>query len=395
SEKGRAKMTRLGIAPRAFGGGRKRKVVSAAREILVALIGAAAFLVSSAAHASCPYAEGATLVPGAIAGFGQAGFPSNVLGPPEGGGLFTGNVSGVVSLGLAGRVTLEFSEGCLRNGPGFDFTVFENSFLTMGGGMTGPPFAEPAFVSVSADGVVWHEFPCDDSEATGKPGHYPGCAGVYPVLSNFPPNGVLATIPTTAPIADLIGVFTFGLLAPAGSGGDSFDLSGVGLAEARFVRIEASASPFGPTGPGTAGFDLDSVVALHPTVPNDFDGDSEPDLSDNCPALSNSDQSDRDGDGLGDPCDNCVEAANSDSRDEDGDEIGNACDCDYDNDGICGFGDFDDFLADFGLDCLFSFEASPLCPVVDQDGSRLVGFPDFALFLGGFGGAPGPSCCAP
>jgi hypothetical protein len=51
--------------------------------------------------------------------------------------------------------------------------------------------------------------------------------------------------------------------------------------------------------------------------PNDADGDSVPDVLDNCPAMTNPAQQDADGDGLGDACDD----------DADGDGVANTLDC--------------------------------------------------------------------
>lgn len=42
----------------------------------------------------------------------------------------------------------------------------------------------------------------------------------------------------------------------------------------------------------------------------DTDGDGIVDASDNCPAITNSDQMDTDGDGVGDACDNCPSNGN-------------------------------------------------------------------------------------
>lgn len=56
----------------------------------------------------------------------------------------------VVSLGDAGMATLQF-EVPLRNGPGNDFVVFENSFSD--------DFLELAFVEVSSDGTYFVRFP--------------------------------------------------------------------------------------------------------------------------------------------------------------------------------------------------------------------------------------------
>lgn len=57
----------------------------------------------------------------------------------------------VVSLGDGGVIVLNFAQP-IRNGPGPDLAVFENSFSDT--------FLELAFVSVSSDGVIFTRFPC-------------------------------------------------------------------------------------------------------------------------------------------------------------------------------------------------------------------------------------------
>ena len=231
---------------------------------------------------------------------GGGGSLENVLGPPRGGGAFEGSRD-TFSLGLGGSIVLEFTDAIV-DGPGPDFTVFENAFLTRGIA-TGPPFAEPATVSVSADGEHFVAFPC----ALDQPPYYPGCAGIYPVFANADDPAAPSPLePSTTPIADLVGIPIDSFTPPAGSGGDSFDLAAVGLPMARFVRIEAS--NLSPGLEGLAGFDLDAVAALHsatgPAEP-DGDGDGIPDARDDCPAVADPDQRDTDGDGIGDACDPC------------------------------------------------------------------------------------------
>ena len=170
------------------------------------------------------------------ASFGHAGLPGVVLGPPLGGGPQTGGLD-VVSLGCDGTITLYFDEPAIVDGPGPDLIVFENPFMA---GST--KFIEPARVLVSADGVDWRSFPCDPSE--GLP---VGCAGLSPVLSN-PNNGIEAS-------------------DPAAAGGDAFDLAEVGLAKARYVRLQdVSVAHYGSRtwcGGVGGGFDLDAVAAVH------------------------------------------------------------------------------------------------------------------------------------
>lgn len=192
-------------------------------------------------------------------GFNASFLPDVVLGPPKGSGLFQGSLD-VVSLGRSGSIELRFDDNVIVDGPGVDFTVFENPFLELGAGsITEPPFAEPARVGVSQDGVDWQWFPC--SLAMGGGPHWPGCAGVYPVLSDddTPP----PWIPTTTPIEDLVGLHILEIQAPTGSGGDSFDLADVGLAWARYVRIEAASFDTEAVGSGNSAFDLDAIVAVN------------------------------------------------------------------------------------------------------------------------------------
>jgi hypothetical protein len=231
---------------------------------------------------------------------GGGGSLENVLGPPRGGGAFQGSRD-TFSLGLGGSIVLEFTDAIV-DGPGPDFTVFENAFLTRGIA-TGPPFAEPATVSVSADGEHFVAFPC----ALDQSPYYPGCAGIYPVFANADDPAAPSPLePSTTPIADLVGIPIDSFTPPAGSGGDSFDLGNVGLAMARFVRIEASS--LRPGLEGLAGFDLDAIAALHFAGGEggpDSDGDGIPDARDDCPAVADPDQRDTDGDGVGDACDPC------------------------------------------------------------------------------------------
>ncbi len=83
----------------------------------------------------------------------------------------------------------------------------------------------------------------------------------------------------------------------------------------------------------------------------DYDSDSIPEISDNCPKIRNKDQNDSDKDGLGDVCDNCLRISNS-QEDIDNDGVGDVCDnCpntpngQYPISGFCESGDI-------GLPCL-------------------------------------------
>jgi len=167
--------------------------------------------------------------PGPGAGFGQSQMPGIVEGPPKGGGLYAGSTD-VLSLGVGGVIVVELGEEIV-DGPGIDFTVFENAF------MTGTSvYAEPGAVAVSDDGVAFTEFPCDPDA-----GVIATCAGYKPVLSD-PSNGVSP-------------------LDPSVSGGDTFDLADIGVTRARYVRVRDLG--LGGQNAPTAGFDLDSIAVVN------------------------------------------------------------------------------------------------------------------------------------
>jgi hypothetical protein len=93
----------------------------------------------------------------------SVGDPSNALGQAN-------NSTGkVVSLGDGGSMTLGFNTP-IANGPGADFAVFENGFLSGGSGLA---FLELAFVAVSSDGVHFFTFPAvSETQTTTQVGPF-------------------------------------------------------------------------------------------------------------------------------------------------------------------------------------------------------------------------------
>lgn len=225
-----------------------------------------------------PYADAVeAFTPGTRAGFGQNELPAVVLGGPHGIDLYNGSLD-VLSLGIGGVLDLEFVDNAVVDGPGVDFSVFENAFMTMTPGLfIGDPFSEPARVSVSQDGVTWHAFPCADDPLLDAP-WFPGCAGVRAALSDVDdPSHPHPSIPTGESYEALVGLPVLTTPFPAGAGGDSYDLADVGLAWARFVRLEASAWDAGLCCETNAGPDIDAVAAVHSVPGEDLDANGVPD----------------------------------------------------------------------------------------------------------------------
>jgi hypothetical protein len=167
--------------------------------------------------------------------------PDIVLGPPYGLGQSAGSLD-VVSLGNGGDITVAFTDNRIVDGPGPDFTIFENAFESPGLGI----FTEVGVVAASEDGVTFVEFP---HGAGGQ--DLAGLAGRTPVYAN----------PDTNQIDPR---------DPAVSGGDQFDLATIGLASARYLRItdpgatiDDIGNHFPTPGVGKSGFDFDAAIAIH------------------------------------------------------------------------------------------------------------------------------------
>ena len=211
---------------------------------------------------------------GTNAGFGQTFFPNNVLTGPHGGDLPPNvpneSAEDLLSLGDGGSIVLAWpAANVILDGPGEDFTVFENVLLNSGDNV---PFVETATVEVSQDGANWMLFPFNFLPPAGfnpaDPFAIPLTAGNYEGLAGTRPT--LVTVSNGLDPAD-----------PNVSGGDSFDLATTGLGWARYVRLTDTGTPGTATetagsnsepvydsgltlsGPPTAGFDLDTIVAIH------------------------------------------------------------------------------------------------------------------------------------
>ena len=161
--------------------------------------------------------------------------------PAKAYGKATEDVFDIVCLGDNGKITIYFPHP-IKDGPGPDFAVFENSFS--------PTFLELAFVEVSSDGVNFFRFPNDSKTpaATNSidPTNLSGLAGKY-----------------------------------VGGYGTPFDLSVLEASalldkrNIRFVRLidilgngSAKDSDGGPIydpypNVGSAGFDLDAIGVIH------------------------------------------------------------------------------------------------------------------------------------
>lgn len=157
-------------------------------------------------------------------GYGLASFPEIIYGMPD------SSLLDVVSFGTGGELTIQLNGYVIVDGVGDDFTIFENPFDN---------WFEAAQVSVSDDGVTYHNFPCDAF------GSSDGCAGVHVVNYSSNPDD---------------------MRDPELSGGDTFDLADVGLEQVRYVKMidqQTCVEDGYVCTSDTIGFDLDALAIVN------------------------------------------------------------------------------------------------------------------------------------
>ena len=140
-------------------------------------------------------------------GQGEEFYPANIFGIPSriaSDVVAEASESEVLSFGFGGEIIIGNSDNLIIDGEGADFTIFENVFKNP---INGRLFKEPAIVSVSKDGVNYTEFPYEFSSLEG-------CAGTHPTFGS----------------ADYCDSKV--------SGGDSFDLSEIGMDSIRYIKIK-------------------------------------------------------------------------------------------------------------------------------------------------------------
>jgi len=390
-------------------------------------------LAEARAWPDCHADQVADFSPSPGASFGHAGMPDIVLGWP-GPSPINQNCLDVVSLGSGGELTIEFIDNLIVDRPGPDFIVFENAFISapQPGRCSDDfnVFAEPFFVSVSDDGLVWHDMPY----LLGGPAPAVGdsCYNLFPrdwgssvsrdlVERCAGLGGLTPTYDTPRHniIADDLWVFDpAGTSGVSGWGGDPFDLADVGLAEARFVRIKAFETLVDNSNSSS---DIDAVIAVHaapaPGATTDSDGDGlfdDEEIAHNtdplnydtdgdglddgleaasclCPlvwgdTLSGIDvdlmAGDTDGDGIVDCYDNCPDLSNPGQEDADNDFLGDACEAAYgssaSNPDSDGGGMADGLEVKAGRDPMDP--ADDVGPGADPDGDGLVSFDEINLY---------------
>lgn len=157
----------------------------------------------------------------------------------------------MISLGDGGTATLQF-DGAVRNGTGYDFAVFENSF--------DGDFLELAFVEISSDGERFVRFPAysetdtvNGTSAFGytNPEQIHNLAGKYPLFYGTPFD--LAELQDSAGI-DVENIRFIRIVDVVGSIDPRYC--------SRDVMGRKVADPW-PTPFPSGGFDLDAVGVIH------------------------------------------------------------------------------------------------------------------------------------
>lgn len=190
----------------------------------------------------------------------------NAVNGVRGGGRGTGGLD-VFSLGyevgVDDHIVLRWSGQRVRNGPGTDFVVFENGFVSGGGPSH---FMDQVVVEVSRDGELWVAMPhdyvaSDESVYSALPMHWLGFAGVWPVLLHADDN------PVDPFDFDAAGGDHFDLDDLARDGGEAEAIRDGGFSYLRLTsaptRINADTGELFVRSGASDGADIDGVIARY------------------------------------------------------------------------------------------------------------------------------------
>jgi len=167
--------------------------------------------------------------------------------------------NGIVSLGDGGTATLQFANP-IRDGQGWDFAVFENSFDGL--------FLELAFVEVSSDGERFVRFPSTSLTDTAK--HFTGFDTLNPEQIHNLAGKYISLYGTPFDLSEL-----------ADSSGIDIQrithvrlVDVIGTAQPEYAQRDAGGrivrDPW-PTPFPSSGFDLDAVGVIHQQDPNSIE----------------------------------------------------------------------------------------------------------------------------
>lgn len=180
---------------------------------------------------------------GQNAGQSETYYPMNIYGAPfENADVSTpaSSPKDLLCLGMGGEIIVGIIDGYIVNGPGADFTIFENVMKNF---VTDKYFVEPAVVSVSYDGINYFEFPWNEETLEG-------CAGTLPTFGSENP------------------------FDSEKSGGNSFDLEILGLERIKYIKIKDTTKYLVDNpehlyyDPMLTGFDLDAIACINTEIDN-------------------------------------------------------------------------------------------------------------------------------
>ena len=184
-------------------------------------------------------------------GLVETGQPAAALGAPDD--------PMIVSLGDGGMATLTFDYP-IRNGEGFDFAVFENSFDGI--------FLELAFVEVSSDGENFVRFPATSNTQTDTP--LGGFGWIDATLINNLAGKYQGLFGTPFDLAELVGTPNLNLEKIT----HVRIVDVVGSLNPDFATYDQNDHPINdpfPTPFESGGFDLDAVGVIHQNDSNDLE----------------------------------------------------------------------------------------------------------------------------